>query len=151
MSTAAENPLAIDPNAGSAVSAVVSAPAGDVASNSAVNTRRAELEATLRGLKDGSLTEEQAAVAMDRLVASQISEGIDGLRAELTSANTLHAMIKTAVAHLSEAPTNCAVLLHAVCTFPWIISESCWHVVRLLQGTKQRYSLRLRKTPKMHR
>ena len=70
-------------------------------------TRRSQLEAALKGLKDGTLSEQEAAEVMDRLMISQIDE----LRAELTSADTgsklLHEAIRSAVAHLTETPTNC--------------------------------------------
>jgi hypothetical protein len=69
--------------------------------------RRSQLEAALRGLKDGTLSEQEAAQVLDGLMKTQI----DDLRAELTSPATgialLNSVIKTAVAHLTETPTNC--------------------------------------------
>lgn len=86
------------------------APGAPVPVDSKVSARRVQLELALKGLKDGTLSEQEAAEVMDRLVVSQVEE----LRAELTSAFTgtrlLHDVIKSTVAHLTETPTNCTQL-----------------------------------------
>ena len=71
--------------------------------------RRAELEAALTGLKDGSLSEQQAAAVIDDTMARQIED----LRAELStpistgvSNNILGPVIQSVFAHMTEAPTN---------------------------------------------
>eukprot|EP01052_Picozoa_sp_SAG31_P034357 SAG31_NODE_4005_length_3672_cov_2.293031_3_plen_128_part_00 len=74
---------------------------------------RAELEAALRGLKDGSLTEQDAAAVVERLIdarVSRVDSRVDRLRAELTTpaeAKTiLGPLVQSVFAHMTEAPTN---------------------------------------------
>lgn len=80
--------------------------------------RRSQLESALKGLKDGTLSEQEAAEVLDRLMVSHVAE----LRAELTSpdsgAKVLHAVIKSAVAHLTETPTNCTRPLDHLASMP---------------------------------
>ena len=73
-------------------------------------TVRTELEAALRGFRDGSATEEETADAMERMVANQLY----ALKAELAqlqtavdgSDATFHERVKAYFGHLTEAPTN---------------------------------------------
>lgn len=68
--------------------------------------QRVALEAALKGLKDGSLSEQEAAAVVERLVDGRV----DMLRAELTSPTVARTMlgplIQTIFAHMTEAPTN---------------------------------------------
>ena len=51
---------------------------------SGLSDQRVELEAALKGLKDGSLSEQEAAAVVERLVDARV----DGLRAELSTPAT---------------------------------------------------------------
>ena len=64
------------------------------------SARRAELEAALRGLKEGSVSEQEAAGVIERMV--------DDLRDELSSPakpSVLGPVIQSVVARMTEAPT----------------------------------------------
>ena len=107
MTDIVENPLprSSDSNAEKDQTSVAADSQGDTDLNS-TTAARSELEATLKGLKDGSLSEQQAAAEMERLIDGRV----DLLRAELTTQPTartlLGPLIQTIFAHMTEAPTN---------------------------------------------
>ena len=73
---------------------------------SGLSDQRVELEAALKGLKDGSLSEQEAAAVVERLVDARV----DGLRAELSTPATARkifgALVQNMFAYMTEAPTN---------------------------------------------
>jgi hypothetical protein len=71
--------------------------------NPAPTTGRADLEAALSGLRDGSVTEAEAALAIERLMDSRVETKL--LDAADRGSNVARA-IMSALAHLSEAPSN---------------------------------------------
>lgn len=60
---------------------------------------RKDLEAALRGLKDGLVNEEEAAAVVHRLINSELD-------ARFASGQGLEPVIRSVFAHLTEAPTN---------------------------------------------
>ena len=80
-----------------------------MATDPEAQTARADLEAALRGLKDGSATEQQTVDAMERVVASQVG----ALQAELAQLRTavngaevsFHDKVKAYFGHLTEVST----------------------------------------------
>ena len=105
-----ENPIEVDVPASRAVDAdATSLRRRAMATDPEAQTARADLEAALRGLKDGSATEQQTVDAMERVVASQVG----ALQAELAQLRnavdcadvSFHEKVKSYFGHLTEVST----------------------------------------------
>jgi hypothetical protein len=101
-----DNPVAADAESFElAADAEMSAPPATSDMNQSVQSagspaaRRQELEAALRGLKDGSVAEGDAAAVVQRLINSELD-------ARLADGKGLEPIIRSVFAHLTEAPTN---------------------------------------------
>ena len=74
---------------------------------------RSELEATLQGLKDGEVSEQQAAAVLERLMVDRAEDAVDRLRKELSTVDVAQTMlgplVQTIFAHMTEAPTNVTI------------------------------------------
>ena len=73
---------------------------------------RSELEAVLEGLMDSSLSKQQAAAEMERLIDGRVDRLRDELTTDFTGRELLGPLIQTIFAHMTEAPTNVRLSTH---------------------------------------
>ena len=87
----------------------------DTTINSTPAQLRSALEAALKGLKEGNLSEQQATVVLERLVDGRADAAVDrrlkGLATEAGFQTMLRPIIQTACAHLAEAPPNVRLVI----------------------------------------
>ena len=82
------------------IGSATSPPAGTV-------DARSDLEAALSGLRDGTVSEAEAALTIERLVERLVDSRAEAkLQAAGVRGSTVERYIMSAMAHLSEAPTN---------------------------------------------